>query len=204
MKVLVVYYSMYGHVYRMAQAVAKGASEVEGAEVMLRRTEELEVVKQRAQSDEYIRKAMDTQKDVPVCTLDDLRQCDAVLFGSPTRFGNMTAQMKQLFDGMGSLWVKGEMEGKPAGAFTSTASTHGGQETTIFTMYAPMIHLGMIIVGIPYSTEGLAHTEARGASPYGASTIAGPTGELQPTPDDLRFAEVQGRRVAEIAKKLRG
>jgi NAD(P)H dehydrogenase (quinone) len=203
MKILVVYYSMYGHVFRLAQAVAEGAAEA-GVEVLLRRTEELDVVKRRAESDTYIKAAMDAQKDVPVCTRDDLRSADGVLFGSPTRFGNMTAQMKILFDGMGSLWGKGEMEGKPAGVFTSTGSTHGGQETTLFTMYAPIIHLGMIVVGIPYSTEGLAHTEARGASPYGASTIAGPTGALQPTEDDLRFARVLGKRVAEVTKKLRG
>jgi NAD(P)H dehydrogenase (quinone) len=204
MKVLVVYYSMYGHVFELAQAVLKGAASVEGVEAILRRVEEFDVVRERAKSDEYIRKAMEAQKDVPVVTLDDLRQADGVLFGSPTRFGNMTAQMKALFDGLGSLWMKGEMENKPAGAFTSTASTHGGQETTLFTMFAPMLHLGMMIVGIPYSTEGLAHAEARGASPYGASTIAGGMGQLRPTADDLRFAEVHGRRVAEFARKLRG
>lgn len=204
MKVLVVYYSMYGHVFQLAQAVVKGAASVQGVEGVLRRVEEIDVVRERAKSDEYIRKAIEAQKDVPVVTLDDLRQADGVLFGSPTRFGNMTAQMKLLFDALGSLWMKGEMENKPGGAFTSTASTHGGQETTLFTMFAPMLHLGMMIVGVPYSTEGLAHTEARGASPYGASTIAGGRGELRPTPDDLRFAEVQGRRVAEFARKLRG
>ncbi len=203
MNILVVYYSMYGHTYRMAQAVAEGAREVPGANVVLRRTAELDVVEKRAQSDPGIRAAIDAQKDVPVCTLDDLRSADGVLFGSPTRFGNMAAQAKLLFDGMGALWGKGEMEGKPAGVFTSTASTHGGQETTLFTMYAPLIHLGMILVGIPYSTPGLAHTDARGASPYGASTIAGPMGELQPAEDDLRFARVLGRRVAEVARKLR-
>lgn len=203
MNILVVYYSMYGHTYRMAQAVAEGAREVPGANVVLRRTAELDVVEKRAQSDPGIRAAIDAQKDVPVCTLDDLRSADGVLFGSPTRFGNMAAQAKLLFDGMGALWGKGEMEGKPAGVFTSTATTHGGQETTLFTMYAPLIHLGMILVGIPYSTPGLAHTDARGASPYGASTIAGPMGELQPADDDLRFARVLGRRVAEVARKLR-
>jgi len=203
MKILVVYYSMYGHVFRMAQAVAEGAAEARVA-VLLRRTEELDVVKRRAESDRYIKAAMEAQRDVPVCTLDDLRCADGVLFGSPTRFGNMTAQMKLLFDGMGSMWGKGEMEGKSAGVFTSTASTHGGQETTLFTMYAPIIHLGMIVVGIPYSTEGLAHTQAQGASPYGASTIAGAMGQLQPSADDLRFARVLGKRVADVTKKLRG
>lgn len=203
MKILVVYYSMYGHVYQLAKAVVEGASEVAGAEVVLRRVEELDVVKQRAESDAGIRAAMEAQKDVPVCTPDDLRQADGILFGSPTRFGNMTAQMKLLFDGMGALWGKGELEGKPAGVFTSTGSMHGGQETTLFTMYPPIIHLGMLIVGIPYSTEGLAHHEARGASPYGASTIAGGMGQLQPTADDLRFARVLGKRVADITSRLK-
>ncbi len=194
---------MYGHVYQLAKAVVEGASEVAGAEVVLRRVEELDVVKQRAESDAGIRAAMEAQKDVPVCTPDDLRQADGILFGSPTRFGNMTAQMKLLFDGMGALWGKGELEGKPAGVFTSTGSMHGGQETTLFTMYPPIIHLGMLIVGIPYSTEGLAHHEARGASPYGASTIAGGMGQLQPTADDLRFARVLGKRVADITSRLK-
>lgn len=203
MKILVVYYSMYGHVFRMAQAVAQGAAEA-GVEVVLRRTEELDVVKRRAETDPYIKAAMDAQKDVPFCTHDDLRSADGILFGSPTRFGNMTAQMKLLFDGMGGLWGKGEMEGKPAGVFTSTASTHGGQETTLLTMFIPIIHLGMILVGLPYSTPGLAHTDAGGASPYGASTIAGGSGQLQPTENDLRFASVLGKRVAEVTKKLRG
>jgi NAD(P)H dehydrogenase (quinone) len=144
------------------------------------------------------------QKDISVCTLDDLREADGVIFGSPTRYGNMTAQMKQLIDSTGSLWLKGEMEGKPAGVFTSTASTHGGQETTLLTMMVPLLHLGMLIVGVPYSTEGMIHTEARGGTPYGATTIAGPQGELQPAPGDLTIARALGRRVAEITHKVRG
>src|SRR4051794_20334062 len=135
MKVLVVYYSMYGHIFKLAQAVAAGVAEVEGVEAVLRRVEELPVVIERAKTDQYIAAALEAQKDVPVCTLDDLRAADGILFGSPTRFGNMAGQMKLLFDGMGALWGRGEMEGKPAGAFTSTATTHGGQETTLFTMY---------------------------------------------------------------------
>jgi NAD(P)H dehydrogenase (quinone) len=115
----------------------------------------------------------------------------------------MTAQMKQLIDSTASLWLKGEMEGKPAGVFTSTASTHGGQETTLLTMMAPLLHLGMIIVGVPYSVPGMIHTEARGGTPYGATTIAGPEGERQPAAEDLEIAKALGRRVAEIAKKLR-
>jgi NAD(P)H dehydrogenase (quinone) len=136
--------------------------------------------------------------------LDDLREADGVIFGSPTRYGNMTAQMKQLIDSTGTLWLKGEMEGKPAGVFTSTASTHGGQETTLVTMMIPLLHLGMLIVGVPYSLEGMIHTQARGGTPYGASMIAGPQGELQPTPEDLNIGRALGRRVAEVRQKVRG
>ena len=127
-----------------------------------------------------------------------------MIFGSPTRYGNMTAQMKQLIDSTGTLWLKGEMEGKPAGVFTSTASTHGGQETTLVTMMIPLLHLGMLIVGVPYSLEGMIHTQARGGTPYGASMIAGPQGELQPTPEELNIGRALGRRVAEVRQKVRG
>jgi NAD(P)H dehydrogenase (quinone) len=136
--------------------------------------------------------------------LDDLREADGVIFGSPTCYGNMTAQMKQLIDSTGTLWLKGEMEGKPAGVFTSTATTHGGQETTLLTMMVPLLHLGMLIVGVPYSVEGMIHTQARGGTPYGASIIAGPQGELEPTPEDLNIARALGRRVAEVTQKVRG
>ena len=149
-------------------------------------------------------KVRQQQADIPICTLDDLREADGVIFGSPTRYGNMTAQMKQLIDSTASLWLEGKLEGKPAGVFASTGSTHGGQETTLVTMMIPLIHLGMIIVGVPYSTEGMLHTEARGGTPYGATTIAGPRGELQPTPEDLAIAKVLGQRVATVTKKLRG
>jgi NAD(P)H dehydrogenase (quinone) len=126
------------------------------------------------------------------------------LLGSPTRYGNMTAAMKALIDSTVSLWLSGAMEGKPAGVFTSTASTHGGQETTCVTMMIPLIHLGMLIVGVPYSTEGMIHTEGRGGTPYGATTISGPKGELAPTAEELAICRVQGKRVAELAKKIRG
>jgi len=125
------------------------------------------------------------------------------LFGSPTRYGNMTAQMKALIDGTAQLWLTGGMEGKPAGVFTSTASTHGGQETTLVTMMIPLLHLGMIIVGVPYSAPGMIHTDPRGGTPYGSTTIAGPQGELQPTAEDLTIARLHGKRVAETALALR-
>jgi NAD(P)H dehydrogenase (quinone) len=204
MKVLVVYYSMYGHTFQLAQAVGRGVSSVRGAELVMRRVEEFEVVKKSTATNEGVQKAMAAQKDIPVCTVDDLRAADAVVFGSPTRYGNMTAQMKQLIDSTAGLWLKGEMEGKPAGVFTSTASTHGGQETTLLSMMIPLLHLGMIIVGLPYSLPEMIHTEARGGTPYGATTIAGARGELQPHAADLKLAEALGKRVAETAVKLRG
>jgi NAD(P)H dehydrogenase (quinone) len=204
MKILVVYYSMYGHVLQLARAVEQGAKSVAGVDVILRRVAEFDEVIRKTADNEFLVKVREQQADIPVCTLDDLREADGVIFGSPTRYGNMTAQMKQLIDSTATLWLKGEMEGKPAGVFTSTASTHGGQETTLLTMMVPLIHLGMVIVGVPYSVEGMLHTEARGGTPYGATTIAGPRGELQPTKEDLAIASALGQRVATITKKLRG
>lgn len=203
MRVLVVYYSMYGHTYELARAVEEGARSVEGVDVALRRVQEFEAVEQATKDNPAVQAVREKQKDVPLCTLDDLRAADGVVFGSPTRYGNMAAQMKQLLDSTSPLWLKGEMEGKPAGVFTSTASTHGGQETTLVTMMVPLLHLGMLIVGIPYSTEGMTHTEARGGTPYGASTIAGARGELRPAPQDLALARALGRRVAEVTRKVR-
>src|SRR5262245_65140979 len=202
MKILVVYYSMYGHVLQLARAVDQGAKSAPGVEVMLRRVAEFEEVIKKTADNEFLVKVREQQADIPVCTLDDLREADGVIFGSPTRYGNMTAQMKQLIDSTASLWVKGEMEGKPAGVFTSTATTHGGQETTLLTMMVPLLHLGMLIVGAPYSLPGMIHTEARGGTPYGASTIAGSKGELQPTADDLTIARSLGKRVAETTLAL--
>lgn len=204
MKILIVYYSMYGHVLQLAKAVEQGAKSVAGAEVLLRRVEEFDVVNQAIDENDFARQIREQQQDIPVCTLDDLRAADAVIFGSPTRYGNMAAQMKQLIDTTSGLWLKGEMEGKPAAVFTSTASTHGGQETTLLTMIVPLLHLGMLIVGVPYSVPGMIHTEGRGGTPYGASTIAGARGELQPPAEDLEIARALGRRVADVTAKLRG
>lgn len=204
MRILVAYYSLYGHMLEMAHAVADGAREVPGTDVRLRRIQEFPEVEKIIDGNDYMRQVRDRQRDIPVCTVDDLREADGCLFGSPTRFGNMTAQMKRLFDSAGSLWMKGELEGKPAGVFTSTASTHGGQETTLLTMMVPLLHLGMLIVGVPYSYEGMIHTDARGGTPYGATTIAGGMGELQPKPEDLQLARLQGHRLAMITTKLRG
>jgi NAD(P)H dehydrogenase (quinone) len=205
MKVLIVYHSVYGHIQAMAKAVQEGAQGVAGIEVVLRRVQEFPDIVQHMEAEKgYSYQVYQSQASVPECTLDDLRQADGVVFGSPTRYGNMTAQMKRLIDSTAQLWLAGQMEGKPAGVFTSTASTHGGQETTLLTMMVPLLHLGMVIVGVPYSVPGMIHTEARGGTPYGATTIAGPQGELQPTADDLAIARVLGRRVAETTVALRG
>lgn len=204
MKVLVVFHSTYGHTHTLAKAVAEGVQEVAGVELVLRRAREFpETVQHMEQEKGYSHQVFQGLQSIPECTLDDLREADGILFGSPTRYGNMTAQMKALIDSTAQLWLTGAMEGKPAGVFTSTASTHGGQETTLLTMMVPLLHLGMIIVGVPYSTSGMIHTDARGGTPYGASTIAGPQGELQPSPGDLTIAKVQGKRVAEAAVALR-
>jgi NAD(P)H dehydrogenase (quinone) len=204
MKILVVYYSMYGHVLKLARAAAEGARSVEGAEVVLRRVQDLETNLAKVQASTHAQEVLARQQDIPIATLDDLRAADGVIFGTPTRFGNMCAQMKQYFDGAVDLWAQGTLEGKPAGVMVSTATTHGGQETTCLTMMAPLLHLGMIIVGVPYSTPGMLHTEGRGGTPYGATTVAGGRNELEPAPEDLEIAKALGRRVAEVTGKLRG
>jgi NAD(P)H dehydrogenase (quinone) len=204
MKVLVVYYSRYGHILKMARAVADGVASVPGVEAVLRRVAEFPEVEKAIPEDKYAKPVWDEQKDIPVCTTEDLKEADGFVFGSPTRYGNMIAQMKALIDSTAKLWLEGSLEGKPAGVFTSTATTHGGQETTLLSMMVPLLHLGMLIVGVPYSTPGMLHTEGRGGTPYGATTLAGPKNDLEPAAEDLEIARAQGRRVAETAKKLRG
>lgn len=194
---------MYGHTLQLARAVERGAASAGDVEVVFRRIQEFPDVEKEIGKNKYSKQVWDQQKDVPVCTLDDLRSADGVIFGTPTRYGNMTAQMKRFVDSTVQLWLEGALEGKPAGLFTSTSTTHGGQETTLLTMMVPLLHMGMLIVGVPYSTPGMLHTEGRGGTPYGASTVAGPHNDLQPSPEDLTIAEALGRRVAGIAKKLK-
>jgi NAD(P)H dehydrogenase (quinone) len=186
----------------MARAAEEGVSSVRDVEAVLRRVEEFEDTQKKLEQDEFGRPVWEKQKDIAVCTLNDLKDSAGLLIGSPTRYGNMTAQMKKLVDSTATLWQEGAMEGKPAGFFTSTATTHGGQETTLITMMIPFLHLGMIVTGVPYSAQGMLHTDARGGTPYGATTIAGQQNELQPTAEDLDIARALGRRVAETAKKL--
>ena len=201
MKVLVVYYSMYGHIHRMAEAVAEGARMVKGADVSLYRVPE-------TLSEDVLGKmgALEAQKGlahIPVCTVNDLATADAIIFGTPTRFGNMCGQMRQFLDATGGLWVKGALVGKVGSVFTSSATQHGGQESTILTFHTYLLHQGMVIVGLPYSFEGqMRIDEITGGSPYGASTIAGTQGERMPSENELNAARFQGKHVAEIAAKL--
>jgi len=201
-KILIAYYSMYGHTLQMARAVRNGAATVVDTEAIIRRIPEFPDIEKEISNNKFAKQIWDQQKDIPVCTLDDLKEADGVILGTPTRYGNMTAQMKKFIDSTAQLWLEGALEGKPAGLFTSTATTHGGQETTLLTMMAPLLHLGMLIVGVPYSTPGMLHTQGRGGTPYGASTVAGSKNELRPTVEDLSIAEALGRRVAEIAGAL--
>ena len=201
MKVLVVFYSMYGHIYRMAEAVAEGAKEVAGAEVELRRVPE-------KLSDEILEKmgATEAQKafsQVPVCTVDELASANAIIFGTPTRFGNMCGQMRQFLDATSQIWMKGALVGKAGSVFTSSNTQHGGQESTILSFHYTLLHQGMIIVGLPYTFQGQSRMdEITGGSPYGASTIAGPKGERWPSENELEAARFQGKHVATIAAKL--
>jgi len=201
MKILVLYYSMYGNVFKLARAVAEGANEVKGTEVRLKTVPEL-VPQEIIDKSPAAKKAKKEQKDIPVATLEDLAEADGLIFGSPTRFGNMCAQLRQFLDQTGSLWQKGTLIGKPAGFFCSTGTLHGGQETTIVSMMLTAIHQGMLIVGIPPSEQKLFVTKG-GGSFYGASSVSGGRADQPPTKDDLDLAKALGRRVAEIAKKLK-
>jgi NAD(P)H dehydrogenase (quinone) len=201
MKVLIVFYSMYGHIYQMAKAVMEGVREVERTGVELRRVPE-------TLSDEILKKmgaieARELFADIPLCTMEELAGADAVIFGAPTRFGNMCGQMRQFLDSTGGLWAKRSLVGKVGSVFTGSGTQHGGQESTILSFHTTLLHHGMIIVGLPYAFEGQSRIdEITGCSPYGASTIAGPSGERSPSANELDGARYQGRHVAMITRKL--
>jgi NAD(P)H dehydrogenase (quinone) len=196
-RILVLYYSSYGHIETMARAVAEGAASVEGAELAIKRVAELV-------PDEVARKAyMKLEQEAPLADPLELGDYDAIIVGAPTRFGNMSAQMRNFWDQTGPLWVNNALLGKVGGAFTSTASQHGGQEMTITSIHTTLLHHGMIIVGLPYSWPGNAQMEEiSGGTPYGASTIAGADGSRQPSANELEGARYQGRHIAEIAARL--
>jgi len=201
MKILIPFYSMYGHIYKMAQAVAEGVGQVEGAAAILRRVPETlpaEVLEKMGAV--AAQKAMAA---IPVCTVEELAEADGIIFGTPTRFGNMCGQMRQFLDATGKLWMTGALVGKVGSVFTSSNTQHGGQESTILSFHLTLFHQGMIVVGLPYSFQGqMRLDEITGGSPYGASTIAGAKGERQPSDNELDGARYQGRHVAQIAQKL--
>ena len=203
MKALIVYYSTYGHVHRMAEAVAEGVRAVDGAEAVLRRVPE-------TLPEEVLAKmgAVDAQKalaHVPICTVEELPEADAIIFGTPTRFGNMCGQMRQFLDATGSLWADGALVGKVGSVFAATATQHGGQESTLLSFHTSLLHHGMVVVGLPYAFAGqMRIDEITGGSPYGATTITGGGGERMPSENELDGARFQGRHVAAIAARLAG
>jgi NAD(P)H dehydrogenase (quinone) len=196
-KVLVLYFSAYGHVERMAQAVAEGARSVSGTEVALKRVPDL------VPEDVARKSGMKVDQKAPLATVDELPGYDAIIFGTPTRFGNMAAQMRNFLDQTGALWMKGALVGKVGSVFASTGTQHGGQETTITSFHSTLLHQGMIIVGLPYSFAGLLRMdEITGGGPYGATTLAKADGSRQPSENELDGARYQGKHVAEIATRL--
>ncbi len=201
MKIQVIFYSMYGHIYTMAEAVAEGARGVAGAEVSVYRVPEL--VPDEALERTGAKQAQQAYAHVPVAEPGQLSEADAIIFGTPTRFGNMAAQMRNFLDQTGKQWAEGALIGKVGSVFTSTASQHGGQETTITSFHTTLLHHGMIIVGVPYSEQRLVTMdEVSGGTPYGATTIAGPDGARRPSENELAIARFQGKHVAEITAKL--
>jgi NAD(P)H dehydrogenase (quinone) len=195
-KVLVLYYSAYGHIETMAGAIAEGARSA-GAEVTVKRVPEL--VPEAAARAAH----MKLDQVAPIATVDELPGYDAIIFGTPTRFGNMSAQMRNFLDQTGGLWAKGSLIGKVGSVFASTATQHGGQETTITSFHTTLLHQGMVIVGVPYSAAGLSNMgEITGGTPYGATTLAATDGSRKPTANELEIARFQGKHVTEIASKL--
>jgi NAD(P)H dehydrogenase (quinone) len=202
-KIQIVFYSLYGHVHQLAEAEAEGARKVPGADVELLQVPEL-------MSPEALEKAGAAQAraafaHIPPATPAHLADADAIVFGTPTRFGNMCAQMRNFLDQTGGLWMKGALVGKVGSVFTSTGTQHGGQETTLTSFHSTLLHQGMVVVGVPYSMPGLMNMEEiTGGTPYGASTLAGADGSRQPSENELAIARFQGEHVAAIARKLAG
>lgn len=201
-KVKVIFYSMYGHIYKMAEAIAAGAREVNGTEVSLYQVPEL--VPENVLEKSGAKAARAAFAHVPIAKVDQLPDADAIIFGTGTRFGNMTAQMRNFLDQTGALWMNGSLVGKVGSVFTSTATQHGGQETTITSFHTTLLHHGMIIVGVPYAEQRLLNMdEISGGTPYGASTLTGGDGSRMPSENELAIARYQGRHVATIASQLK-
>ena len=200
-KVNVIFYSMYGHIYKMAEAVAEGAKSVAGTEVKVLQV--AETIPDEVLEKYGAKAARASFATVPTATLNDLTEPQAIIFGTPTRFGNMAGQMRNFLDQTGQIWFSGGLVGKVGSVFASTATQHGGQETTITSFHHTLLHHGMIIVGVPYSEKGLLDMSAiSGGTPYGATTLAGADGSRQPSANELNIAKFQGKHVAEITSKL--
>ena len=201
-KIQIVFYSMYGHVYRMAEAVAEGVRSVAGCEAQLLQVPEL-------MSDDVLEQygakaARSAFSHIPLAMPAQLAEADAIIFGTPTRFGNMAAQMRNFLDQTGGLWMKGALVGKVGSVFASTGTQHGGQETTITSFHTTLLHHGMVVVGVPYAEQRLLNmNEITGGTPYGATTLAGADGSRQPSENELAIARYQGGHVARIAQKLK-
>jgi NAD(P)H dehydrogenase (quinone) len=199
--VKIVFYSMYGHIYQMAKAIAEGVEEVEGVKAEIYQVPE--VMDKEALEAAGAAEAKKAFADVPVIEPDQLAEADGIIFGTPTRFGNMAGQMRNFLDRTGGLWMKGALIGKPGGVFTSTATQHGGQETTLASFHTTLLHHGMLVVGVPYSEQKqMTIEEMSGGSPYGATTITGGDGSRMPSDNELAIARFQGKHLAEIVKKL--
>ena len=196
-KILVLYYSMYGHIEQMSQAIAQGARGVAGSEVTIKR------VPETMSADAAKAMGAKVDQQAAVATPEELGDYDAIIFGTPTRFGNMAGQMRTFLDQTGGLWMKGALVGKIGSVFASTGTQHGGQETTITSFHSTLLHHGMVIVGVPYACAGLMDmSEITGGTPYGATTLANIDGKRQPTKNELDIARYQGKHVAELSAKL--
>ncbi len=200
-KIYIIFYTRYGNTLKLAELIGEGVCSVNGCESVLRRTVEL-APEEIIQKDARWKKARESLKSVPEAKVSDLFEADAVIFGTPTRYGNMSSSLKDFFDKTAGVWVKGGLVGKVGAAFTSSTSVHGGQETTLLTMFIPMLHHGMIIAGIPYSEDKLFTTPA-GGSPYGASSVTGVMADQPPTEEAKTLARALGKRVAELTLKLK-
>jgi NAD(P)H dehydrogenase (quinone) len=200
-RVQVIFYSMYGHIYRMAKAVVEGVREVGKVEVSLLQVPEL--VPEEVLEKSGAKAARQAFAYVPTASVEQLPEADAIIFGTPTRYGNMCAQMRNFLDQTGDLWVSGALVGKVGSVFAATATQHGGQETTLTSFHTTLLHLGMIVVGVPYAETRLMNmAEISGGTPYGATTLAGGDGARQPSENELAIARYQGRHVAQIAARL--
>jgi len=196
-KILILYYSMYGHVETMAKAIAQGARSVDEVEVTIKRVPEL-----MSEEDAHNAGAK-LDQEAPIASVEELPKYDSIIFGTPTRFGNMCSQMRSFLDQTGKLWMDGSLVGKVGSVFASTATQHGGQETTIISFHTTLFHHGMIVVGTPYSCQELLNMEEiSGGTPYGATTLAGADGSRKPSENELKIAHFQGEYVAKIAKKI--